>query len=257
MKLYKDAGVNPLGGCLPLLLQFPFLIAMYAVIRMPMLRGCSEPSRATRAAYVVMNNHLPVDSQLFNDVITHQNTGVFIVNLQCSAAQSGTQAVIDDTTRAHPGHPVVPGKPLLNGRTMVNGDPKTGSGDPGAYLLEHDRLRERGGVEDPLLRHAAVHGRHDLLSAAPDAGRESAGFGRRPTAGHHAASCRSCSGCSATCSLPGSCCIGPWPTCSRSSSSTCSCGPGTSARRPWSVRWPSSVPRMRRDSRRRRDSWRG
>src|SRR6185295_20329833 len=32
MKLYKEAGVNPLGGCLPLLLQFPILIAMYAVI---------------------------------------------------------------------------------------------------------------------------------------------------------------------------------------------------------------------------------
>jgi YidC/Oxa1 family membrane protein insertase len=29
MALYKKAGVNPLGGCLPMLLQFPFLIAMF------------------------------------------------------------------------------------------------------------------------------------------------------------------------------------------------------------------------------------
>ena len=29
MKLYQEYGVNPLGGCLPLLLQFPILIAMY------------------------------------------------------------------------------------------------------------------------------------------------------------------------------------------------------------------------------------
>jgi YidC/Oxa1 family membrane protein insertase len=29
MKLYKEEGVNPLGGCLPLLLQWPILIAMY------------------------------------------------------------------------------------------------------------------------------------------------------------------------------------------------------------------------------------
>ena len=35
MKLYKEAGVNPLGGCLPLLLQFPILIAMYSVLRAP------------------------------------------------------------------------------------------------------------------------------------------------------------------------------------------------------------------------------
>jgi YidC/Oxa1 family membrane protein insertase len=29
MALYKKAGVNPLGGCLPMLVQFPFLIAMF------------------------------------------------------------------------------------------------------------------------------------------------------------------------------------------------------------------------------------
>lgn len=29
MALYKKAGVNPLGGCLPMLLQMPFLVAMY------------------------------------------------------------------------------------------------------------------------------------------------------------------------------------------------------------------------------------
>ncbi len=31
MKLYKEAGVNPLSGCLPMLLQLPFLIAIYRV----------------------------------------------------------------------------------------------------------------------------------------------------------------------------------------------------------------------------------
>lgn len=33
MKLYKEAGVNPLGGCLPLLLQMPVFIALYSVLR--------------------------------------------------------------------------------------------------------------------------------------------------------------------------------------------------------------------------------
>jgi YidC/Oxa1 family membrane protein insertase len=33
MKLYKEAGVNPLGGCLPLLLQMPVFIALYNVLR--------------------------------------------------------------------------------------------------------------------------------------------------------------------------------------------------------------------------------
>lgn len=31
-KLYKAAGVNPLGGCLPLLIQFPILIAFYGLL---------------------------------------------------------------------------------------------------------------------------------------------------------------------------------------------------------------------------------
>lgn len=33
MNLYKEYGVNPAGGCLPLLLQFPILIALYSVFR--------------------------------------------------------------------------------------------------------------------------------------------------------------------------------------------------------------------------------
>jgi len=33
MKLYKEHGVNPLGGCLPLLLQMPLLFALFQVFR--------------------------------------------------------------------------------------------------------------------------------------------------------------------------------------------------------------------------------
>jgi len=33
MKLYREAGVNPVGGCLPMLLQAPFLFILYNVIK--------------------------------------------------------------------------------------------------------------------------------------------------------------------------------------------------------------------------------
>jgi YidC/Oxa1 family membrane protein insertase len=33
MKMYKEAGVNPLGGCLPMLLQMPVFIALFQVLR--------------------------------------------------------------------------------------------------------------------------------------------------------------------------------------------------------------------------------
>jgi YidC/Oxa1 family membrane protein insertase len=36
MALYKEHGVNPFGGCAPLLLQFPVLIALYWVIKQPL-----------------------------------------------------------------------------------------------------------------------------------------------------------------------------------------------------------------------------
>ena len=29
MALYKKAGINPLGGCIPMLIQLPILIAMF------------------------------------------------------------------------------------------------------------------------------------------------------------------------------------------------------------------------------------
>ncbi len=98
MKLYKEAGVNPLGGCLPLLLQFPILIAMYAVIRAPQLQPVDDTGQQVASeqatAYAVHNSHLPVDSQLFENVVDHQNLGFLGMNLQCSAAQSGKDAEI-------------------------------------------------------------------------------------------------------------------------------------------------------------------
>jgi len=35
MKLYQEMGINPLGSCLPLLIQFPIIIGLYqAIIRL-------------------------------------------------------------------------------------------------------------------------------------------------------------------------------------------------------------------------------
>ena len=36
MKLYEENGVSPMGGCLPLLIQFPIIIGLYQVITRPM-----------------------------------------------------------------------------------------------------------------------------------------------------------------------------------------------------------------------------
>jgi len=109
MRLYKEAGVNPLGGCLPVLAQFPLLIAMYAVLRPP---GYQPATVDERPAYMITNNHLPTDSSLFASVVTHEGTGFLGLNLQCSASQAGS--VENSTIKDTDGQPVEPGVQLVS-----------------------------------------------------------------------------------------------------------------------------------------------
>lgn len=50
MKLYKEYGVNPMGGCLPLIIQFPILIAFYRVIQQPVQYVLGYSKKALSAA---------------------------------------------------------------------------------------------------------------------------------------------------------------------------------------------------------------
>src|SRR5215211_1451818 len=95
MKLYQEYGVNPLGGCLPVLLQFPILIAMYSVIRAPVPYPPDDPDKPANEQFA--NNHLPEDSQLYRDVTTHQNQNFLFTNLQCPPASAGRSLAVRDT----------------------------------------------------------------------------------------------------------------------------------------------------------------
>lgn len=115
MKLYKEAGVNPLGGCLPLLLQFPILIAMYSVIRAPIPNASYNPDATPGTVESVryMNNHLPVGSTLYEVVTQHQaaNTSFLFMNLQCSLVQSGTQVDVKNN-QGQPATDPITGQPV-------------------------------------------------------------------------------------------------------------------------------------------------
>jgi YidC/Oxa1 family membrane protein insertase len=99
MKLYQEYGVNPLGGCLPLLLQFPILIAMYSVIRAPIPYAPEDPAKPPGVEF--KGNHLPEDSQLFIDVTSHSGKGqrFLLMNLQCSPANAGRTVPVLNTLR--------------------------------------------------------------------------------------------------------------------------------------------------------------
>jgi YidC/Oxa1 family membrane protein insertase len=83
MKLYKEHQVNPLGGCLPLVLQLPVFIALYSVLR-------GDPNKA--AALHKMANpaiaHLP-DGSALAQAIDSGNAGFLGMNLSCSPLQAG------------------------------------------------------------------------------------------------------------------------------------------------------------------------
>jgi YidC/Oxa1 family membrane protein insertase len=126
MKLYRESGVNPLSGCWPVLLQFPILIAMYAVIRPPIVNATANQPGHVVAATDYTNNHLPPDSELFDSVTHHTGTDFLTMNLQCAAIQSGTGDVtLHDSA----------GKPLAQGlqdpqRTQIPGKLDCGQGFP-------------------------------------------------------------------------------------------------------------------------------
>jgi YidC/Oxa1 family membrane protein insertase len=58
MELYKEAGVNPLGGCLPLLIQLPILWALFGALQNVRLKSI-EPS----SFFIIPDLHCPSCSQ--------------------------------------------------------------------------------------------------------------------------------------------------------------------------------------------------
>jgi YidC/Oxa1 family membrane protein insertase len=82
-KLYQEHGVSPLGGCLPMVLQIPVLIALYSVLRFPANVGAypisQEPPFPT--------SHIPVSSTLYDKIIS---PGGEVRWLLCSAGQAGS-----------------------------------------------------------------------------------------------------------------------------------------------------------------------
>jgi len=81
MALYKTHGVNPLSGCLPLLAQFPVLIALFAVLRVP-----------GGLVHIPVGN--PATPHNLHTAIVRQDTNFLGANLLCNALQAGHEVTI-------------------------------------------------------------------------------------------------------------------------------------------------------------------
>ncbi len=73
-RLYQEAGVNPLAGCLPLLVQMPFLMAIFYALRDAAYEGNPSflwlPSLSDKDPYYI----LPVLSALSTYLVSKQTT---------------------------------------------------------------------------------------------------------------------------------------------------------------------------------------
>lgn len=71
-ELYKESGYNPMSGCLPLLIQFPILIAMYNVFRQPEVYAFTDPVMyaAMDKAFFWIKNLNEIDTTLIMPIIT-------------------------------------------------------------------------------------------------------------------------------------------------------------------------------------------
>ncbi|MHB8379267.1 MAG: YidC/Oxa1 family membrane protein insertase [Acidimicrobiales bacterium] len=64
MKLYREEGVNPLGGCLPVLLQAPFLFILYSVIKGLALTVTSKSGVITSTP-----RYIPHGSKMYENLV--------------------------------------------------------------------------------------------------------------------------------------------------------------------------------------------
>jgi YidC/Oxa1 family membrane protein insertase len=71
MRLYKEAGVNPLGGCLPMVLQMPVFIALFNVFRYTIeLRGAPFVGWITDLSQQDVLFHLPFTLPLIGNAFS-------------------------------------------------------------------------------------------------------------------------------------------------------------------------------------------
>ncbi len=93
MALYKEHGVNPAGGCLPTLIQFPVLIALYQTI-FAFFSGASGLERINNALYLpwLHFNSTPDLSFFGLNLATKPTTGMLLLIPLFTAAMTFLQS---------------------------------------------------------------------------------------------------------------------------------------------------------------------
>lgn len=94
MALYKEHGVNPFGGCAPLLMQFPVLIGLFYVVRTPLAyMGYEAVREGDKIAGWAVDNASRVPEAIQSSALAHgldgmaQQVNQFLgIRLDCNAS---------------------------------------------------------------------------------------------------------------------------------------------------------------------------
>jgi YidC/Oxa1 family membrane protein insertase len=102
MKLYREHGVSPLGGCWPMLLQIPVLAALYSVLQYPQHPPhlpCDEFGPRGDDGVVICveegNVRASIEEQLYVTGVA-QDVNFLGMNLLCGASNAGTTKELTD-----------------------------------------------------------------------------------------------------------------------------------------------------------------
>ena len=80
MKLYKEEGINPAGGCIPMLIQMPFLLVLYDVLKgltNTISRGTVYPAGSPHAGQKCMEalcavpRYIPDTSKMYHNLVAN------------------------------------------------------------------------------------------------------------------------------------------------------------------------------------------
>jgi YidC/Oxa1 family membrane protein insertase len=80
MKLYKEEGINPAGGCIPMLIQMPFLLVLYDVLKgltYTIPRGSVYPSGSPHAGKKCLElvcavpRYIPDTSKMYHNLVAN------------------------------------------------------------------------------------------------------------------------------------------------------------------------------------------
>ena len=106
-KLYAENKINPMGGCLPLLIQIPIILAMFAIVRQPLTYIVQTPTEQIRAyTQEILNKEEVTDREMqMNELVIANEKGLidmdvkFGINLGDIPANFRSQ---DENKKSHP-----------------------------------------------------------------------------------------------------------------------------------------------------------